>query len=88
MTSSLVLHRQQFSWTKVKPMISMRSSLVIPGFSVTRLINLALLVMVRTLMSEFFRRPPVVIGQNCPVMGEGGNAVALHVAPLQHLLQH
>ena len=83
-------------------MIFMSSILVMPGFSVTRLINLELLVMVRTLISEFFRRPPVVIGQKCPVMqlhyivigqkcpvmGEGGNAVALHVAPLQHLLQH
>ena len=69
-------------------MIFMSSILVMPGFSVTRLINLELLVMVRTLISEFFRRPPVVIGQKCPVMGEGGNAVALHVAPSQHHLQH
>jgi hypothetical protein len=29
-----------------------------------------------------------VIGQKCPVMGEGAVAGALHVAPLQHLVQH
>ena len=29
-----------------------------------------------------------LIGQKCPVMREGGNAVALHVASLQHLVQH
>jgi hypothetical protein len=30
----------------------------------------------------------MLIGQKCPFMGEGGNAVALLVAPLQHPLQH
>jgi len=29
-----------------------------------------------------------VIGQKCPVMGEGADVGALHVALSQHLVQH